>query len=64
MKCLIYMTDKNGVVWYFKSKYLSYNWTTDIDKAKWFPKEKDARTMIRELYLYDGGLYKFKYIEK
>ena len=55
--------DKNNVIWYFKSKYLSYNWTTDVTKAKKYKTEKDALTMVRKLWLNDKGCYKANYLK-
>lgn len=62
MKFVVYTTDMYNRDWYLKSKYLRYNWTSDPNKAKKFNTEKEARTMIRELYLNDGGLYKCRCI--
>lgn len=58
---VIYTVD-NGVTEYLKSAFLGYSWVTDINKAKKFKTEKEARTVIRDLYLKDKGLYKVRYI--
>lgn len=54
--------DSNNVVWYFKSAYLHYNWTTDVKKAKKFKTEREACAMVRKLWLNDGGLYQAVYV--
>ena len=55
--------DKNNVIWYFKSKYLSYNWTTYVKEAKKYKTEKDALKMVRKLWLNDKGTYSVHYIK-
>ena len=55
--------DNNNVIWYFKSKYLSYNWTTEVKEAKKYKTEKDALKMVRKLWLNDKGTYSAHYIK-
>jgi hypothetical protein len=58
----VYTIDRSGVKWYFKSKWLGYNWTTDIKEAKKYKEERLARGMIRQLWSYDRGWYRVDYL--
>jgi hypothetical protein len=55
--------DNKGVIWYFKSKRLGYNFTVDITKAKRFKDEKSACNMARELWLQYKEHYYVQYIK-
>ena len=58
---VIYTVDNEGTK-YLKAAFFGYSWVTDINKAKNFKTEKEARTVIRDLYRKDKGLYKVRYI--